>query len=430
MIGSSSRFSVVPISQLQDGIVLGSHIYDPAGSGQKLLSAGVTITKELLEGLSRRGVTQVVVDERDRLRLEALRPKGTAKVALPDRRGIVCPASTDMSQTLDALVERGASLPPLAAGPGPAAGRGERAAPLRPYDPAAVNQMLDWHVQAVAEVDAFYEQLRAGAPLQFDRLLDACRAALTALRDESDLFVCVGINPSTRGYPSRHALHVAQLAMAMGTTLGLAESQVLELALGCLLHDAGMSRIPREVFLSHEVLSTSAFVEVTKHPILTFDLLKEHAAVLPATARMVAYQMHERCDGSGYPRGRTLSSIHPLARIAAVADAFVALVTPRPHRPGLIPYYALELLIRSARQGLYDPAAVKALVQTVSLFPIGSYIATNDGRVGRVLRASPERYDRPVVELWPAGRLDEPPALVDLRSTPEVSITRALARLG
>jgi hypothetical protein len=430
MTGSSCRFTVVPTGQLQPGIVLRSHIYDPNGSGLKLLSAGVTITEDLLQGLSRRGVTQVVVDECDRIRLEALRPKGTAKVALPDRRGIVCPATSDLSRRLDALLERCPEMPPLAAQTAPPSPRGDRNVLLQPYDPAVINQMLDWHVQAVVEVNAFYAQLLAGEPLQFDRLLEACHTALNALREESDLFVCVGINPSTRGYPSRHALHVAQLAMAMGTTLGLAEPQLLELSLGCLLHDAGMSRIQREVFLSHEVLSTSAFVEVTKHPILTFDLLKEHAAVLPATARMVAYQMHERCDGSGYPRGRTLANIHPLARIAAVADAFVALVTPRPHRPGLIPYYAMELLIRSARQGLYDPAAVKALAQTVSLFPIGSYIATNDGRVGRVIRACPQRYDRPVVELWPEGRLNESPVLVDLQSAPEVSITRVLARLG
>ena len=72
--------------------------------------------------------------------------------------------------------------------------------------------------------------------------------------------------------------------------------------------------------------------------------------------------MDERCDGSGYPRGRKGKQIHPLAKIAAVADVFVAPISPWPHRPGFLLYKAMEHLIQGTKQGLYDTNAVRGLL--------------------------------------------------------------------
>jgi HD-GYP domain-containing protein (c-di-GMP phosphodiesterase class II) len=145
---------------------------------------------------------------------------------------------------------------------------------------------------------------------------------------------------------------------------------------------------------------------------------------------MVAYQMHERCDGSGYPRGCQGGRIHELAKVAAVADVFVALVCPRPHRPGIVPYHAVKKILLDTKDGLFDVKAVRALLKTVSLFPIGSYVALNDGRVGRVVRASGDFYDRPIVEVW---RRDDPyhnRSLVDLSQQEELHISSTLAQLS
>src|SRR5208283_5410057 len=109
-----------------------------------------------------------------------------------------------------------------------------------------------------------------------------------------------------------------------------------------------------------------------RHPVAVFDVLQHHWDHIPAAARMTAYQVHERCDGSGYPRGRTGGQITELSRVAAVADAFVALVSPRPYRPSMIPYYAMETMLKLVRRGLFDHRFVRALLETVSLFPLGS----------------------------------------------------------
>ena len=135
--------------------------------------------------------------------------------------------------------------------------------------------------------------------------------------------------------------------------------------------------------------------------------------------------MHERMNGSGYPRQRRGEQIHPLARIAAVADVYVALVSPRAYRPAMLPYSAMEHLVRGSRSGLFDRAVVRAFLETVSMFPIGSYVELSDGRTGRVVRANPDKYTAPVVQVETDNESDVPD-IIDLSQEQDLSIVRPL----
>jgi HD-GYP domain-containing protein (c-di-GMP phosphodiesterase class II) len=203
---------------------------------------------------------------------------------------------------------------------------------------------------------------------------------------------------------------------------------LVELGIGCLMHDEGMLQVEAQILRSDKVLDRVQFLEITKHPAVTFDMLKDLKNV-PSSARLVAYQMHERLNGTGYPRQRHACQIHPFSKIAAVADVFVALISPRPHRPGMLPYHAVEELIRGARNGLFDGSVVRALLHTVSLFPIGSCVEMNDGRVGRVVRANGKAYTRPVVELWAPEVVQPQVDIVDLAAASELAIVRPVAEV-
>ena len=213
------------------------------------------------------------------------------------------------------------------------------------------------------------------------------------------MFVALGIQGPQGEYPSRHSLHAGSLAMAIGATLGYDTNTLLELGIGCLVHDVGMLSLHRDAYESNRILSADEFREVAKHPLLTFELLNQHMSWLPPTSRMVAYQIHERCDGSGYPRGRSANQIHELARVAAVADVFVALLSPRPHRPAMIPYRAMERIVYDTKKGYYDPEVVRAAAQ--------NSIALSAGILGRIERRTHRPSDagpgRPVESAGRAG---------------------------
>lgn len=253
---------------------------------------------------------------------------------------------------------------------------------------------------------------------------------LRQITSDVDLFVSIGLTPNGDRYPYQQSMKSSMLSMAMGTTMGLSQRELIELGMGALIHDSGMLLVSPDLIESDKVLDQIEFLEITKHPTYTFDMLRKTTHI-PNGARLVAYQMHERCDGSGYPRQRTATQIHPLAKIAAVADVFIALISPRPHRPGMLPYHAMEQIIRDTCKGLYDPMAVRSLLETISLFPIGSLVELSDGRIGKVLRSNHQYYTKPVVQICSAGLGSDGTEIVDLCGfSTDLDVVRPLVNLA
>jgi HD-GYP domain-containing protein (c-di-GMP phosphodiesterase class II) len=84
---------------------------------------------------------------------------------------------------------------------------------------------------------------------------------------------------------------------------------------------------------------------------------------LPAVLGIVRWH-HERWDGAGYPDGKRGEQIPLPARIVAVADAFQAMIEPRPYRRGRTNAAALEEIRRNAGSQ-FDPDCVDALREVV-----------------------------------------------------------------
>jgi HD-GYP domain-containing protein (c-di-GMP phosphodiesterase class II) len=420
-------FKMVPVSTLRIGAVLASPIFDQ--SNTKLLAASIPINETILDKLRELGVTTVAVDEADLARLTAFQPQGTAATALPDRQNVRVDLENRISRQLDVLSELELDLNACRRGEPFAAQLQPREA--RSYDREGMTDLLVRHQSSIVQLDNVIDALAAGDEIDLDLVNTLSHDALMQAAQDMDLFVCLGITPAADSYPGRHSMHTAMLAMSIGAQLGLDQQTLTELGLGCLIHDAGMLRINEKSFQSRRVLSAGEFSEITKHPVRTFELLERNLDQVPASSRMVAYQMHERCDGSGYPRGKTSAQIHPLAKIAGVADAFTALVARRPHRPGMLPYHAIVKMLQDVSRGLYDSTIVRGLLNTISLFPIGSCVALSDGRVGKVIRTTAS-YDRPVLETWRRGDLHQPPVVIDLTQPEhaELRVTQPLAQLN
>ena len=412
----------IPLQALPIGARLVSSIYDERRT--KLLAAGMEITEQLLLTLRNRTIDSVVVGRQDLGRILAFKPQGKANVAPGERRNITTNIENPISRELDSQLGSCSQ-------PGITASLRPFAAVLRPtelgsYDRDLMNFMAERREYNVDRLHQLGEACATGNPIDLELTFDVVRDQLRTATEDVDAFSCLGTTPFMHPYPTRHVLHTAMIATSIGIALGLDERNLEELGTGCLIHDLGMLGVDRMTVGAKTFLEPTEFAEIVKHPIRTFEMIERHIDLVPVGARMVAYQMHERCNGSGYPRGRTKAQIHPLARIAAVADSFSALVCARPHRPGMQPYFAMEKLVKDVSRGLFDPQAVRGLLQAVSLFPVGSYVEMSNGYVGRVIRANAHDYMRPVVEVWSRDRIGGAPAVVDLAQESKLAIRRTL----
>lgn len=149
-----------------------------------------------------------------------------------------------------------------------------------------------------------------------------------------------------------HSERVTEVALIIGESLGLAESDSRNLRYGGLLHDIGKIGVPPAILDKAGALSEAERSVVESHPVLGVRILEP----IPAFRQMlpVVRHHHERYDGKGYPDRLAGESIPYLARVLAVADVYDALVSDRPYRAGMDPVVAASHISTGAGSQ-FDP---------------------------------------------------------------------------
>jgi putative nucleotidyltransferase with HDIG domain len=160
------------------------------------------------------------------------------------------------------------------------------------------------------------------------------------------------------GYADGHTTAVSRLAVTIATKLELPGAERRLVELGALLHDVGKLSIPDRVLMKPGRLNELEWAVMQRHAPLGERLVAH--TVNQADVLAIVRSHHERWDGGGYPDGKRGEEIPLAARIVAVADAFQAMIEPRPYREPRAREAALdEILAHSGRQ--FDPACVEAL---------------------------------------------------------------------
>jgi HD-GYP domain-containing protein (c-di-GMP phosphodiesterase class II) len=114
---------------------------------------------------------------------------------------------------------------------------------------------------------------------------------------------------------------------------------------------------PSELLARPGHLSEREMAVVQKHSQAGFDLLRR--VNFPERVAQIVLQHHERCDGSGYPRGLCGEQILMGSRIIAVADVVESMASGRPYRAALGLNAALDEIERGSGT-VYDPDVVAA----------------------------------------------------------------------
>ena len=111
------------------------------------------------------------------------------------------------------------------------------------------------------------------------------------------------------------------------------EDQLEAIRMGAGVHDVGKICVPAEILSKPGRLTDAEFSIVKSHAQVGFEILSR--VELPWPLAKIAYQHHERMDGSGYPNGLAGDELVVEARVIAVADVLEAMASHRPYRPSL-----------------------------------------------------------------------------------------------
>lgn len=134
-------------------------------------------------------------------------------------------------------------------------------------------------------------------------------------------------------YTAGHQRRVGNLSAAIAKKMNIDIKTIEFIRIIGYIHDIGKIAIPTEILSKPGILSPLEKEMIKNHPAMGYEMLTK--VKLPEIIEETIYQHHERCDGSGYPRGLEKNDITIEAQILIVADVVEAMMSHRPYRPAL-----------------------------------------------------------------------------------------------
>ena len=237
---------------------------------------------------------------------------------------------------------------------------------------------------------------------------------LTTIRDYDD-------------YTFTHSVNVCIFSIALGRRLALTRLQLYDLGMAALLHDIGKSRVPADVINKADVLTDDEWKMIAAHPwlgVLALFSVRDQQE-FPYRSMLVAFQHHMKRDLTGYPRSLRTKELMFYSRIVAVADGFDAATSRRSYQTTpMAPSAVLQEMRDNARRGM-DPVIVKAFINLLGIYPVGTFVVLDTFELAIVHAANPdlEMLSRPLVRIVSdeLGNVQYPGTVVDLTERDEAA---------
>ncbi len=204
-------------------------------------------------------------------------------------------------------------------------------------------------------------------------------------------------------YTFTHSVNVCIFAVALGKKLGFSKLQLYDLGMTALLHDVGKARVPLEILNKTTGLDETEWKIMQAHPwlgALTLFGLRGYDEI-PYRSILVAYEHHMKQDLTGYPRSIRARELGMFSRIVSVADGFDAATTRRSYQTVPIePDQVLREMWENPKRG-YDTVLVKALINLIGVYPVGTCVILDTFEVAIVAAPNPESayLNRPLVRI-------------------------------
>ena len=426
-----NSFSVMSLLSIKPDTIMASDLYDE--NGTFLVAKGTKLSATILSSLARRKVNNVLIRKEllPEVQARLLKAKDSIArrqkaVSLPtvEREEfsadelITDPAAIN-SRSIQKMARQMEAAGKLVANFDPKESLNRLVAfndPFKPRDEQRKIKFVDIYQDMLQRTEQLFQKLKNSVSIESRMILEMCDDLIKALVADRELLLCSMFTPHTSNdYLAQHSLNVAIISVNIATAHGFSPKMVLEVGYGALLMDIGMLDVPDHIRFKKDRLSLIEINELKRHTIYGMDRL-QYIHHLPKTTPLVAYQSHERLDGSGYPHGKRTHAIHDYAKIVAVADVYHAMIAERPYRDTTsLPYKAMEELLKMGSKNRIDRRFVRSLLAAVSLFPVASWVKLNTGEVARVLRANEKDFTKPyIVILFDATGRVQPPQRINL----------------
>lgn len=361
----------IPVANLRPGLTFSEPVYIEGNN--LLVPAGVAVRKKDIERLQSWGIDTVETEG------EALS---------------IAEASPNPRKETPA----GGEAPEVLAGSAPPPGKKPVSSTLSLTEVQENKGAYRTYLDLIERLDAVFDNIASGISVEARAIDDIVSRVIQAVRDQRDSVIGFILGGEVAGHEmAKSSVNAAILSALIAQEMKIPNHKVMLIITGALLHDVGMFRLPREILDKKGGLSDAEFQRMQAHPLYTHKIVSKEL-LYPEDVGVIVLQHHERWDGEGYPRHISGAAIDVGARIVSVADAFEAMVSHKSYRNSMMGYQAMKNLL-SDNSRRFDPDVLKAFIQTMGIYPIGSIILLNNGSIGRVVEVHGEAPLRPKIRV-------------------------------
>lgn len=222
--------------------------------------------------------------------------------------------------------------------------------------------------------------------------------------NSASLFRLLSELKGTRDFRYTHNMGVAFIATKLGKQLRLDEQELKTLTTAATLYDIGSTKLPSDLVNKTSRFNANEYEIMKQHTIWGHDMLKNSMAS-PRVA-LVALEHHEREDGSGYPHRLKGDQIDPLSKIVALADIYMAMISPRPYREAHPFFNVVNMIHEEIMDNRLESQIGLTFLESLMASQLGCEVLLSDGRQGKIVLVDRNYPTRPLIALENQDFLD------------------------
>ena len=248
-------------------------------------------------------------------------------------------------------------------------------------------------------------QIKQKKSFAINEVEETTNAMVDSIFRNQDALACMSRLQTKDSFLIEHSLNVSILMSVFAKHLGFEKRLIQELALGAFLHDIGKVLLPLDILNKTKTLTSKEHNIIRSHVALGLKILEDSPSISHIAMKMVR-EHHERLDGSGYPRQLKGDEISTYGRMIAIIDSYDAMTCERPYKKKLHPINAFKALSLESPE-FYDEALVEKFIQCMGVYPVGTLVKLNSGKIGLISRLNKQKPLHPYVRVFYNTRMNQ-----------------------